>query len=440
MVSRPCSPLVLRKRDLSCNDRIDSMINKKSLQLFIAYGIVLCIILSGPVMYNYITIHKIGNQFFKIGYVLLCIVSILLEKELPVKAIYGSVIFSLFLFLYACATRYNIKGLLLGFWMPLIVLFIYSCLLAQNNEMHFVLMAYVDIMIVISLISLFFWLFGSILDILPGKTALQYIWGFDGEHTYNTMTYKYLYFENPIQAISTAGHTVFRNTGIFVEAPGFASYLIYALCIEFFYKKAQNKKNILIFVLAMASTLSGKGLISLIIILGLYYLFYKKSSVSIGVKIAVSLITIVIGVIGALFVFSSRFDTSSGAARWDHFRSSLITWLHYPLFGAGYSNTPAINKYFQLAFTPKGMSMGLTTLLAFGGIYFLSLYFVVIFLLVNSQYTRPYRKGIVLFSCVAFFDLLISAVGYSAHIIMLIALGYAAAIIKRDEIGFQYEL
>ena len=413
------------------------MDHKKTLQSYITYLIAFCIIMDGTVMYNYITTFRIGNNIFKLGYLVLCLF-VFLHKDIPVKAILGAFWFSVFVLIYICATRYNIQGAIVGFWLPFFVFFLYACGLVKDNEVKDLLYAYANIMVVIALISMVFWFFGSILSLVPGKIPLMYKWGYEDQFTRMTSTYGFLYFENPAQAIDVMGHTIFRNTGIFVEAPGYATYLIYALCIEVFYKTKKNKAHILILALAMVTTLSGKSLISLILIFVLYYLFYYRSIINSAAKAVVSIVSIIAGAIGANYVLSQKLETSSGAARWDHFRSSLITWIQHPFFFFFFYNNPAIHDNFESSITPKGMSMGFTTLLAYGGIYFMIFYAAVIFLLLNSRYTRPYKKGIVLFSCIAFFDLFISAIGYSSHFLMIIALGYASALIKRDVSPYGY--
>lgn len=203
--------------------------------------------------------------------VLLCLVGCFYHGKMQLghKSILFCSCLVIYLLFYLLVTESNPVGYLTKHVLIFVIFFFYCGSLIRNGKVEDFTKAFVNVVSVVSAVSLFFWFFGTVLGIIHGSQT-PYNWA--GTHT--TVNYFWLYFENRIQAIKILGQTVIRNTGIYAEAPGFSGYLIMALAIAL---PAENEKIPLkqkvLLIVTMLTTLSTKGLIAVMILIALTYLF-----------------------------------------------------------------------------------------------------------------------------------------------------------------------
>ena len=308
-----------------------------------------------------------------------------------------------------------------------VIFFFYCCSLIRNGKIEEFAKAFVNVVSVVSAVSLFFWLFGSFLGIVPGFPA-PYSWG----GTRTTVNYYWLYFENQIQATKILGRTVIRNTGIYAEAPGFSSYLIMALAIALPGEKEKypTKQKVLL-VITMLTTLSTKGFIAVMILITLTYLFTHpaKSPSKLILKSIFAIIVITAASIGTFMLLEDKSTTWSYLVRMDDVRAAISTWKNHVMFGAGYDDAEEIIQNFTVSRPNNGLSMGLTLVLAQGGIYMVSFYALsfIVALRTSMHVNREMFMRVLIFGIMIVFNLIISSCLYDPTIIFIIACGYAFA-------------
>ena len=243
-----------------------------------------------------------------------------------------------------------------------------------------------------------------------------------------TFTYNYLYYETQRDIVN--GVTVIRNTGIFIESPGYTSYLVYALLIELIYKKNKNLTRITILVLTMLSSTSTKGFLFLLELTILMYYFSKsgKGEIKQVIKIFGTIFLLIAVIYLAYVILLQKSATSSFLIRQDDLFSALNVWKEHILFGIGYGKTENIINNFTVSRSNNGLSMGLTLLLAQGGLYMFFIYIFAFAAAYKSANRQAERNKILIVGIIALSDMFVSVVVYNTHIIFLITMAYAYAI------------
>lgn len=333
----------------------------------------------------------------------------------------------IYLLFYLLVTESNPMGYLTKHILIFVIFFFYCATLIRNGKVEEFADAFVNVVSVVAFISVFFWLFGSIFTLIKGVPTL-YIWA--GNRITNN--YFWIYFENLTQATELFGRTVIRNTGIYAEAPSYSGYLIMALAIAL---PADNKKFPLkqkvLLVITMLTTLSTKGLIAVMILIALIYLFmYPAQSPSKFIqKFIFSIIIVTAASIGTYLLLEDKSTTSSYLVRMDDVRSAISTWKNHVLFGSGYQETSEIIRNFGVSRSNNGLSMGLTILLAQGGIYMVAFYILsyICALCTSRHIDKELFIEIMIFGIMILFNLLISSCQYDVTMIFILACGYAFA-------------
>ena len=249
---------------------------------------------------------------------LFCLIGCFYNGKMQIRHRAILVLFAIVLYLlfYLVITRSNPVGYLTKHVLVFAIFFFYCGSLIQNGKVEEFAKAFVNVVSVVAAVSLFFWLFGSVLGVIKGAST-SYFWA-AGNRT--TVNYYWLYFENRIQATEILGQTVIRNTGIYAEAPGFSGYLIMALAIAI---PADNEtyplRQKVLFVLAMVSTLSTKGLIAVMILIALNYLLTHpaKSASKFIQKIFFAFAIITVVSLGTYLLLEDKSTTSSYRIRMD---------------------------------------------------------------------------------------------------------------------------
>lgn len=314
------------------------------------------------------------NTFLRLSYPLLAVLIVLRLRGNAVLSQRWKrlVLLIVFLAVYLVATRYNIPRYVLYYFIPLVLLTLYIGLLDDRNACFSLLYKLSNIVIVLSAMSLFFFVFGTCLDLLPSRTAL-YHWG-DNNRT--CVTYFHLHYE--AQSIRFFGVPMVRNCGLFTEAPGFAVFLTYAAAVEgLLRKKLRLIPCIILFVTAL-TTLSAKAILLVVMVFGLRYIVSQNRTV-IGKRVKMVLVPAVmvaVAFVGYVLI-RDKMNSASYHIRLDDVRACIQTWMTKPLFGTGYWNDNSIVPFFGYeGRTNNGLSMGVATLLAQGGVYLLSLYVI----------------------------------------------------------------
>ena len=115
--------------------------------------------------------------------------------------------------------------------------------------------------------------------------------------------------------------------------------------------------------------------------------------------------------------------------RMDDIHAAIITWKNKPLFGVGYNNMQKIAMNFQVSRSSDGLSMGLTALLAQGGLYLIGLYAAAMVCAIRS--VSQYRHEIVIFCIMVLINLFISNSAFSSIMIAMLATAFSSFATKR---------
>ena len=389
------------------------------------------IILDGNTMWSYVLHSPIYGQGFGWATGTFSLLVILLSGKFPKDS--RTVITLLFLVgalgFYALATRYKTTSFISHFVIMFVCLYLLSASLYENRNMGFFLKTYSNIMMTIAVISLFFWIFGSLLNVLPGRREVTYFWADKYNPSY---TYYYLYFENPLQ---NRGEAISRNLGVFPEAPGYACFLTLGMLIDVVRRKdlmnpetiRKNTYRLLIWFITLLSTGSSKGIIIVLAVIALKYLFRKSNRPWKQVLKSITCIILFLAASAAsIYVLEGKLSTGSGAIRIDDLQAGLKTWQQHPLFGAGYMNGDAIRANWKLWRDNEGLSMGLAVLLGYGGLFFLVLYFGAAVFAYKGDYFHCRKKEWIMVIVVLFTDLFISNGAFELLYIFIIAAAYAS--------------
>lgn len=398
-----------------------------------AHFIVFFLIFSGSVMWNYISFAFWQKKILVLALAFFCMISIVVNRKITESAIIFVTAIGILLMVYIAVTREYIKTYIATFMIPFLIFILFCMVYIRNKKIHYFIEAYGNIMTFFAAISLFFWVFGSVFHILSGTAKLIYHWA---DTDLQTVTYYFLYFENPAQAVNRFGIDIIRNTGICPESPGYSSLLLYALIVELYYRKVQKRSHVVILVLTILSTISTKGVFFLLEILLLNYLVLnqKKTVLQKFIKIFGVCILILGVMICGYYLLSQKVGGRSFSMRIEDINATLITWLHHPLFGCGFGNAEEIVSHIKTYRENNGLSMGLLVLLAQGGLWLFAMYLGGFVLPYLKQKDQRIRGKILVVFLLILTDIFISNVQFQPYFIFVLSLGYGYGLRKKSEV------
>lgn len=290
------------------------------------------------------------------------------------------------------------------------------------------LMSYVNVVVIIALISIIFWLLGSMLKVISSSGTVAANWGAPMAFT----SYHGLYFE--AQTVDVFGKTIFRNIGIFTEAPQFSLQLVIALSfLELLnqtpsskHKYYLNNARRIVLVTTIVTTFSTTAyILGIVLFSGKFIL--RQSSGNIFRLIRISLIIPGIAVVG--FIVWSIFESKQGSASWivrtDDYRAGFEAWKVSPIWGSGYGNQNIIQLFMNgLYRTNRGYSNSMFTILAEGGISLFTIYVLPIVLVAKQAIgTRSVNRMLLIGLITA--EFIVTYFQYTMLMMVLLALLYS---------------
>lgn len=354
-----------------------------------------------------------------INYIVISLFSlfvILIAKKNSKYSVSSKCIFLLLytLIYFVICVRDNYVRYIFNFIILLPIMYVYF----KENDLNKkgIMSKYSKIICFLSVLSLLFYFFGTVLNLIPSKSILVN-WG--GIKT--RQSYFFLHFST--QTISLFGKLVYRNTGIFTEAPMYAFILILGLISEIIFPTGKSKlKRTLIFI-AILTTLSTTGITISIAILLFYYIFNKEhESLKKIVKIFLLPIICIISINVFSYLISEKTDTKSYLIRMDDFNSSINAWKENIVFGNGFSNSSVTESYMSenVRNGLTGQSSAYGRIISEGGLYLLYIYlFPLIMLTYSGLKSKNKMLGIIGISFI--FILLNINIPYQSITIIFIA-------------------
>ncbi|QNQ80524.1 O-antigen ligase family protein [Lactobacillus sp. PV034] len=259
----------------------------------------------------------------------------------------------------------------------IVVVLFFWLIKLENKRIPSILISYWNLMIIIGLISLLFWVLGSLFRLISPTGTVESFWGaFDGiPHLVNS--YFNVYYET--QSVNSIIGTFIRNTAIFTEGPMAALNFSLALLIGInsSSKNLVLKNTILVFSLASTFTTTGYIFLTILILGHWIDRLKKKNSFNISYLIFI-LPILIVGSLLLIVLFNQKRIYGSGSVdvRFDDYRVGLKTWTQHIIFGTGISNSNALRNNMELwRMGNPGFSNSITEVLANGGLYLGILYF-----------------------------------------------------------------
>lgn len=258
----------------------------------------------------------------------------------------------------------------------------------------------VNVMVVISCISLFFWIFGSTFKMITPTGVALFEWG-----TVNEVSSCFnIYFET--QYVDWLGIDFFwRNTAIFVEGPMMSLTLIIAITLIYYFDDiwhiATWKKFILAFAIITSFSVTGYFILWGFVVLKLYR-SKKFRAIMIVMLIPLSLYAIQV-------MMDMKQSTGSYSLREDDYYVGFITWLQNPIFGWGFNNWEALQANMK-GRANDGFSNSIFSVLTQGGILMGLMYFIPILIGITS---KEFKRFVV---CIVYAILFISIIFQTAYV------------------------
>lgn len=258
----------------------------------------------------------------------------------------------------------------------------------------------VNVMVVISCISLFFWIFGSTFKMITPTGVALFEWGTVNE----VSSYFNIYFET--QYVDWLGIDFFwRNTAIFVEGPMMSLTLIIAITLIYYFDDVWHiatwKKFILAFAIITSFSVTGYFILWGFVVLKLYR-SKKFRAIMIVMLIPLSLYAIQV-------MMDMKQSTGSYSLREDDYYVGFITWLQNPIFGWGFNNWEALQANMK-GRANDGFSNSIFSVLTQGGILMGLMYFIPILIGITS---KEFKRFVV---CIVYAILFISIIFQTAYV------------------------
>lgn len=265
------------------------------------------------------------------------------------------------------------------FFVPLMIMI----LDILKEERTFFLFALSDIIYVIAVISLIFWVLASVLHIIPSNGWIPIDWaGVMKETQKGGNNYWYIYYEVQQAPTSLIKILPYRNCGIFCEGPAYAFILSFSLLIETYFRDKTNKKRQIILWITMITTLTSSTIMYIALFLAIkWYLSDKK-----GRKIRTLVIPIVLFMFVCLLivVLLNKTNQNSVMIRIGGYIGALTSLKSKPIFGYGYN--------FDTTYFGAGITDSLSDVIVRGGLAFTCYYLLPFIVCGIRSFKRMLKK------------------------------------------------
>lgn len=299
------------------------------------------------------------------------------------------------------------------------VIMIFVLLESYRESLVKFLDKFVQVILVLVTISLFFWFFGSILKIISPTNYVVNEWMNGSE----IKSYFNLYFET--QGVKFLGLHFIRNSGIYAEGPMWNLILSLALMIQVLLLPKNHKRElILTFTIFTVASTTGIFIVGVLYVYKILHHFNRRQKL-----IAFSATPFI--VFGMMRIFKSKANSISTSIRIDDFVAGISAWRESIVFGSGLSNgLKVLESYMNTAIRPNmGNSDSFVLILAQGGILLGLLYFYPMF---KILFSKSFSLNLKFFS-ILFFIILVTSIFVTTPLFaLMIAIFYASILENND--------
>lgn len=280
----------------------------------------------------------------------------------------------LYTFVYFVFQYHNMAALnyLCLFVVGLPCLFLLFAELHRKGLLMRLINRFVNLICVLSVISLFFWFFGTLLGFMTPNMTVRINWG--GFSTIDG--YWGLHFQ--FQRETTFDTLLYRNTGVFTEAPMLNFWCNLVLAIELFLKPKASKVRVVVLALTVITTFSITGyfFLALCILLKCLKDFHKGKAIFKAMLILVLLVALPVAIRASYEMLVIKAETESFAMRMSDYIGGVKLWLDYPLLGSGFGNLEPLMEYVYSPDGVVGFSNSVAAVLGTGGLWMSLLFYV----------------------------------------------------------------
>lgn len=325
---------------------------------------------------------------------------------------------------YPGAEKHYIK--LYWIILPLFMLYFLSLRRISFERIISFLIKYSNIVTVLALISLVYWVLGSNLEVIQPTMFVPNSWKGDGVSL--IPAYHFIYFET--QEASFMGYETVRNSGIFNEGPMYNMILCVALSMELFLRHRKSLWRIIILALTIVTTFTTTGFFFLTFA-GAWIVF-KFFSQKGRILLLAIMPLLVMGVMNFSESLMEDKESSSGEGSVRSRTTDILTCIEIgmenPFLGQGLFT----KKAEEAEGGTYGFSNSLFTLFADGGFYTVFLYIATLVLiplrdfLSNRQNTWPFM----MFAFFLVFTITISQFKFFT----LLFVAFGCAMLKKEEV------
>ncbi len=345
---------------------------------FLEYLWVLSVILNGNSV-----MHASATQDFHLLEICVGLSFVLLIVEFVFYKIHPTrqnVMLMLFILLYCTAylsvmqTVMNAGVYIKLFLLAAPVMFLLFAELHRKGKLMDLMLRFVNVMCILAVISLVLWYLGVIVRVIPPNTFIQINWG--------AFSYIPGFFgiHYAIQLDTTFFPELFiyRNSGIFAEAPMYSMWLCIALALELFLREKPSRWRVVILAVTILTAMSVTGILfmAMCAVMSLMLNYrkisrFKKGLLLLGAMIAVP-------VVASLLIksLSLKSDTQSFDMRLSDYVGGVRLWMDYPIFGAGFGNLKALLPYVYSPQGAIGFSNSIMAVLSTGGAWMAVFYYL----------------------------------------------------------------
>jgi len=314
----------------------------------------------------------------------------------------------------------NLTGFIMkfGVLIPLLICFFSTNIKAGKLLLKY----YANIMIVLALISLVFFPFTNLLNVIPSIGEINVQWR--GNAPFHN--YFFIFFNN---GYSNYTSWLIRNTGVFVEAPQYGLNLILALMYELGVNRNINIKHVSILALTILTTISFGSIMTMLLMFYIRFLMINPKSRSLRrLKAGFSIGFLIIVIITLVYLLNEKMGNgNSFSIRVDDFTSGFQSWRLHPIIGNGYGNTKVIQEFigsfrsWSLRNNIIGFSNSWAMILSNGGLMLILIYLWSIVSFLKSSFHNIGNRVLIILTLVLMLTL--NAFAYSTIVIVLTALG-----------------
>lgn len=303
------------------------------------------------------------------------------------KFIYSEFIFLIFFIFFILTIKRNVS-INEYIWKFLLFLPIMIIKMQNKYEVNEFSKKVTNVVCGLSIISLIFFIMGSILDVIPYKETVIN-WG--GENI--RKNYFYLHFDT--QKTNIFNREIIRNSGVFPEAPIYAFILCVGVLYSFLGKEKRFKR--LIIEATIITTVSSTGIIFIILINIINYLLYskekwKKNRLLIILNLVIIPLLIALSIYAIIYLFNNKVNDGSNSysLRVDDYNASYMAWKEHKILGNGYMNTSETERYMDETYRKEsmGQSNAIGRYAAEGGVYMIMTNFIIYIFLIFRENKR----------------------------------------------------